>query len=112
QAILHRFFQAAPPATIIREHAIGFEHRPMLALKRDVAARKHVVDGYPERTQGLFQALLLMLAVFRKEIGDQNTGFMEDHMAKPDTFVEGMALVVDGPPQIELDTGTVQAHQI
>ena len=56
QAVAHRLFQAAHPALVVGEHAVGFEHRAVLALEGDVAARQHVVDREAQRAERLSPA--------------------------------------------------------
>ncbi len=38
QTIVHSFFETTHPATIMRKHAIGFEHFTMLAFHSHIAA--------------------------------------------------------------------------
>ena len=45
QAVADRFLEPAHPAAIVGEHAVGFQHLAVLAVKGDLAPREHVVDG-------------------------------------------------------------------
>ena len=49
QAGPHRLAQAAQPAAVVGEHAVGLEHVAMLAAVGDVAALEHVVDVGAQR---------------------------------------------------------------
>jgi hypothetical protein len=96
QAVADRLIQAAHPALVVGEHAVGFEHGAVLAFERHFAARQHVVDRQPQRSERLFEPLRFLVAILVEQVGDDDARLVQHDMAKPDAVIERQAVNADG----------------
>ena len=100
------------PALVVREHAEGFEHLPVLAVMGDVAALDQFVDRGADLADRGLEAAQLRLRVLRDQVLHHDAGLVQDDMAEADAVGEGDAALVQRSPQGRAGLGERQRLQL
>ena len=101
----HRFVEPVLPAAVIGEHAIGFEHVPVLAAVGDLAAFEQDVEVRAHGLDRRLEALELLRDVVGDEIGDHHARLVQHDMTERDAVIERDAGQMQRPPGGWLQTG-------
>ena len=112
QPVAHGLGEAAVPARVMGEHAIGFQHRTVLAVGCHVAARKHVVDRKAQVAERLVEPAHLHAHVLREKVRHLHARIVQDDVTEPDPVRKSVALDRQRPVGVELDARTGKAAQL
>ena len=88
QTVADRLVHAPDPATVVGEHAVRLQHVAVLARRRDVVARQHVVDEQPQARDRLVEAVGLVGDVLADQRRHHHPGLVQDGVTEPDAFAQ------------------------
>ena len=106
------FVQAAQPAAVGGEHAVGLEHVAMLAAGRHVAALEHHVEVRLQRIDRLFEPPGLALDVIGDVVGDDDARLVQHHVAERDPVRKRQPGQVQGTPDGGFEPGLGERREL
>ena len=106
------FVQAVLPATVIGEHAVGFEHLAMLAGVGDLAALQQQVEVRAHGLDRSVEPLQFLLHVVGDEVGDDDARLVQHHVTERDALVDRDAGHVQRAPRRGFGAGPGDGGQL